>query len=864
MCVQRVCLAVIVVSSLMAHRCCLAKSEDQPIQCAIEVAVPDALAAPPGKECWQRSDGDLLLVGNDLIIAAIDRKSGVLREIQNRTKGSKYPIVGDQMGIVLRVNGAAPREWLADGNTEHQFDVSFGPQQADPQEHQLRLTEQLEKLSTTIVYTLRPDRFWIERRLEIDADGQPLEIDRTVYGSLKIPDATSRELEIGRFDRPRIESQGEGGVFGGVGFWHYQVDANGLYFNGEDTRSLPRFTSEPWYVGVFETEPGEPWAGWLWYKTFLERRKAEHDRQPSWCYWNAGWGQWGIDIYHPAARPYIDLAARLGVRSICFGSGSQGPDIDEYIELAKSDSTTRQNLAFCKERGVAAGSLKGAEAGDDPENMGWVNPERVAYRHNQLQQFADAGYNAYYFDFFKTADTPAAHRNVAEFFREARQRLQYTECHLGMAVYGPQFQREVLINHPDDLADFDISRFSTDWATFLGFRHSRAGWQQKYEYLMPEYGLYYFLTHYSNWGHPRRYTDPEPTQFLYRPHAYCGIAYNFHDTVGFRESVAAVSAFSPYYVFGHLELKMPERDIAFVRGWIDWVGDNADVLRPARVCAETPDYGIVSKLQGGRGLVYLLNYSPGTRRFSIQLPASKTKYSLQTIYPKRTQLEEQDGSRPLDISVRGESLVILDVNDSLQSLPPENHSVFPIDVDGWVAKEAGTAQAEFELPDVRAALDEAADSSLPRELVSIDQLGDQAAERLTAEQINDKEVVDWIGKGRLPKRFLELYSFRDDRYADTWKFAPWAYTDRIWFVYRPAKPVPMNGPLPTVTVNGQTLELIPRVDYRRGEPEEWNCPVFFADITPHARFGSTNKVRLAGIAEVEPANCFVISGGDRR
>src|SRR5688572_17400946 len=123
MSVQRFCLAVIVVSSLLAHQCCLAKSDDQPIQCAIEVAVPDALAARPGKECWQRSDGELLLVGNELISAAIDRKSGLLREIHNRANGSKYPIESDQTGVVLRVNGAAPREWLADGHTEHQFDI---------------------------------------------------------------------------------------------------------------------------------------------------------------------------------------------------------------------------------------------------------------------------------------------------------------------------------------------------------------------------------------------------------------------------------------------------------------------------------------------------------------------------------------------------------------------------------------------------------------------------------------------------------------------------------------------------------------------------------------------------------------------
>jgi hypothetical protein len=840
------------------------RADSQSIECAIHAAVPDALAVRRGSACWQRVDGELLVIGNDWFSAAVDRRSGLLREIEDRTSGNKYNIDDDQTGVVLRIGESAPREWSADGRGKHRFEVSFGPGPDDSNDFQLRFTERLEGLIVTIVYSLRPDQFWLQRRLKIDTGAQPFQIDRTKYGRLNVSGTKSRVLELGRFDRPRLQARNEGGVFGGVGFWYYSVDSDGLYFNGEDTRSLTHFTSEPWYVGVFQSEPGEPWAGWLWYKTFLEWRKAEHDRQPNWCYWNAGWGQWGLDINDRSAPPYVDLAARLGVRSICFGSGSGGLGIDQYIHLAESDAVTKQNMAACKEHNIAVGFLKSGDAGDRPEMLGWVEPASIAEKHEELDRFADAGYSAYYFDFFETVDTLAAHRNVAAYFREARERLQYTECHLGMALYGPQFQREVLINHPDDLADFDISRFSSDWATFLGFRHSRAGWQQKYEYLMPEYGLYYFLTHYSNWGHPRRYTDPEPTQFLYGPHAYCGIAYNFHDTVGFRESIAAVSAFSPYYVFGHLELKMPERDVAFARGWIDWVGENADALRPARVCAETTDYCVVSKLRGDRGLVYLLNYSPGVRQFSIRLPESEKPYSVRMIHPQHGEPVDTDGTKPIDLDVRGESLVILDVNQSVKSLPPENQSVFPVDVSGWVIAEDGAAHATFNLPDVRDALGQSKDSALPHELVSVDQLGQQTSRIQTAEQIKDKKVVDWIGKGRLPESFLKVYGFRDNLYAETWEFAPWAHADRVWFVYRPAKPVPINGQKPAVTINGQSLELLPRVDYRPGEPETWSCPVFFADFTSLARFGLTNEVSLVGLAESHPANCFVISGGDRR
>jgi hypothetical protein len=167
------------------------------------------------------------------------------------------------------------------------------------------------------------------------------------------------------------------------------------------------------------------------------------------------------------------------------------------------------------------------------------------------------------------------------------------------------------------------------------------------------------------------------------------------------------------------------------------------------------------------------------------------------------------------------------------------------------------------LPDVRDALQQVKDSSLPRELMSVDQLGEQASGIQTAEQVRDQEVVKWIGKGPLPEVFLRLYDFRDDLYAETWKFAPWAYADRVWLVYRPAKPLPIDGPMPTLTVNGQSLELVPRVDYRPGKPKSWLCPMFFADITPTARFGATNDVRLAGLGEAQPSNCFIISGGDR-
>src|SRR5262249_27451657 len=156
----------------------------------------------------------------------------------------------------------------------------------------------------------------------------------------------------------------------------------------------------------------------------------------------------------------------------------------------------KQNLATLARLHIAGGTLNhGQRKWDDPS----AQPELL----DELRQHAAAGYQATAFDFFSSADTYVAHRNVRDYFQSARDQLSYTECHLGMAAYGPQFQRLVQVNHPDDIAGFDIAHFSADWATFLAFRDSRRKWQKKYEYLMPENGLYYYLTHYSNWGNPR-------------------------------------------------------------------------------------------------------------------------------------------------------------------------------------------------------------------------------------------------------------------------------------------------------------------------------------------------------------------------
>ena len=121
-----------------------------------------------------------------------------------------------------------------------------------------------------------------------------------------------------------------------MGWWFYQVAEDGSYENtdmGQDLSSP--FTSAPWYVGVFQNEAGEPFPGWLWYRHFLDRRKKNQDCRKSFSYWNAGWGQWGIDIDDPSAAPYIRLASELGIEGIAFGSGLRGKGLRAYAQLAQ-------------------------------------------------------------------------------------------------------------------------------------------------------------------------------------------------------------------------------------------------------------------------------------------------------------------------------------------------------------------------------------------------------------------------------------------------------------------------------------------------------------------------------------------------
>jgi hypothetical protein len=424
-----------------------------------------------------------------------------------------------------------------------------------------------------------------------------------------------------------------------------------------------------------------------------------------------------------------------------------------------------------------------------------------------------------------------------------------------MADYGPQFQHEVIVNHPADLHGFDLSHFSSDWTTLLGFRQSRSEWQRRFQYLMPEYSLYYFLTHYSNWGHPREYSDPEPQQFLYKPHAYCGIAYNFHDRIGFRESIVAASAFSPFFVFGHLDLKMPASDTAFARDFQRWVAENIEIMRLGRVCLENEHCCVMSKIRDGRGCLFAVNYSPGEKTFRMQLEGL-SGLRAQQVYPGRERAFSIKNGRPVEVTVRGESVVILDINKGLKSFPPENKGTLRIDLTAGEQLESGW-KAAFMMPDIRQKLKAGRDPSLPRELLSLDQLEESPS--LNPHSGHPPGAMTVLGRGKLPGQFLDAYGFREDRYVDTWKLAPWAFADRVWLVYCPTRPFLLGDKAPELEVNGKPTPLIPRVDYRPQKVSDWKCPLFFADVTERCLYGQVNQVVLAGGEQEQPSACYIIS-----
>ena len=820
----------------------------QPVRIQVYSAAPAGLESKATDKAFVQRRDDAIVLGNGLLAVEIALANGAVRAVENRLTGQTHLLAGDAVGF----DRWTPR------------DLQVSASVAADGQAKIVLQDRSDSRVIRIIYTVTRTDFWIRRRINIARDdGQPVKLDALAYGRLHIAGGERRQLTLGKFDRPSIVRSGAGGVFAGVEHWYYRADDDGTFANTDMAWEQPGpFESEAWYLGVFADEPGEPYPGWMWYRTYLQRAREEafSNRAAASFTWNAGWGQWGIDIDDASAGQYLELMKQLGIDVVIFGSGGFGKGIAGFTELAQSNEAAKANVALLKRLSMAGGTLNN---GAKP----WGDASRHAPLLAELDRYVAAGFGATAFDFFESRDTYAAHRRVAEYFRRANETLAYTECHLGMAAYGPQFQRMARVNHPDDIAGFDISHFSSNWATFLAFRHSRRNWQRKYDYLMPEDGLYYYLTHYANWGNPRRYTDPEPQQFLWSVPAYCGIGFNFHDAVGWRESIAAASAFTTAPIFGHIELKMPPRDIEFARSFFDWMRANAAVLRPSRVCAEDESACVVSKIIDGKGVIYVVNYGIGARDFELLL---KTGHAgplvVSQVYPSRERSRDQKDGDTVLLRVRGESCAILEVNGALRSLPPVNARQFPVDLS--LQSEGQHWSATIDMPEIRDALITAArDPALPRQILCLDQVQDSRPDLLVpiaADANRNVPAVKWIGKGKPPKEFLDVYGIGEGGAVATSKIVPWAFTDRVWLVLRPHKPIPLAGPHPTLTINSHAVEFSPRVDHRFEKVEQWNCPLYHADVTQAAAYGAANEVTLSIPGQTEMPIVFVTSAAERK
>ncbi len=793
-------------------------ADGDPVSCAIYPAEPPLLAARKPYKCTARSTKDKIFLANGCLEAQVSAETGVITRLKNKLTGQTFEIQGDQVGFALmeekgELEGKQGPDrkataWYARAGEKQVFQVSVV---SDASGATAELRHRTGGLDIGLVYQLRDSDFWIERQLTLESATE-LNLDSLDYGRALVPDSNPRELELGKFDRPALLAVGKEGVFTGVGWWFYTVTRDRIYRNSEmQYRSGSKFESEPWYLGVFVAEEGEPYAGWLWYKQFLQQRKLAADSLPFSACWNAGFGQWGIDIDSPAVVDFVPLVAGLGIRQIGFGGGLRHPAIAEYVALIRSSPLARSNLELCRKHGLSVGFL---EHGGLKEK--WEDNQVIEDKLKVLDEFRTLGFGTFHFDYFSTVDTFTAHRNITRYFRAVHEKLDYVECHLGMAAYGPQFQREVLLNHPTDLEGFDISHFSTDWTTFLGFRHSRRQWQLKYQYLMPEYSLYYYATHYANWGHPRLYTDPEPQQLFYKYETYCGIGYDFHDQFGFRNSVAALSGFSPFYVFGYLDHRMPPDDKDFMCRFLEWARTNVDVLRSSRICFEDEKTCVISKIRQDKGALYLLNYDRSARRFDLEL-ALPDGSTIRQVFPAAEKAQEV-GPGVHRVRVPAESVVILEVNGAFTGLPPSNTAATE-DVSGWRRSKDGW-MGGFDGQAVRRTRQS---NDVPLEILSIE------ATRPT------DPIVTGYGRGALPARFLKVFDVKDGARVETWKIAPWALRDRIWLVYVPVTPWPWEAPYPALKVNGTEVRLVPRLDYRPKAMTDWTCPVFFADVTEAVR-----------------------------
>jgi len=834
------------------------------VRCSVYPALPRLRA----NNCSARQvDGNIVLA-NGFLAAEVSAEDGVITAVTNRLTGQRHALLGDQAGVVTVGPGGARSEWMARVGGGHKLAVKTT---STRRECGVTFTESIGGLTYTLFYSLPRDHFWIERRLSVKAGAPGSRFDRLVYGKLDTQ-GEPRVLKLGLYDCPRIVSIGDGGLFGGVGWWFYSVDGDGIYQNADMKFTCPQseFVSEPWYVGIIHKEDGEEFPGWLWYKAFLHVRKSTYDTQKSWCFWNAGWGHFGLGINDPQGPEYIEMVRRLGINGICWGGMISRLCEDWYpfcedfpdINSEKTDQVTRKNLELCTKYGIRQ-SFCGYEALKERFEDADLMDRRIA----EFRRLRGIGYNQHGFDFFVTVNTFTAHWNVTRYYRAVHGLMDYQEHHLGMAEYGPQFQREVAVNHSSDPHGFPTPFFSADWVALHAWRHQERTWQENRNYIMPDYGFYYFRNHMGNWPNRRKFTDPEPTQFLVGPHGYNPIlAINLHDSIGFRDAMAAVSAFSTFGPIGYIDLNMPDQDVRFCNAMLKWIAQNADSLRPARVCLEDTGGCVISKVVDGKGTIYAVNYSAGARTYRLKLDVGSAKpIRLREVYPAcKDPYLTADGSE-IALTVRGESVAIVDVNRGLKTLPPQNPSAFPIDLVDW-REDGGHLTASVGVPDIRSNLKAVVNPTIPAKLSALDEVSNAVA----AIDPNAKpDAANTETSAQQLAAYMRICGSTDGKTVDTWRVAPWAYADRVYLVYCPGQPLVIaTDPVPDVTVNGRRVTLVPRIDYRSNTWNllpiaAWKTPLMYADVTKCLKYGGTSSISISG-DKVPPGEWYLMSAADRR
>ena len=89
---------------------------------------------------------------------------------------------------------------------------------------------------------------------------------------------------------------------------------------------------------------------------------------------------------------------------------------------------------------------------------------------------------------------------------------------------------------------------------------------------------------------------------------------------------------------------------------------------------------------------------------------------------------------------------------------------------------------------------------------------------------------------------------------------PCGFPNRVWLVFHPDAPLPFPGPMPTLQVNGKSVEMIPRIDFRKTISKgtgTGDVVLFHADITDVVQFRGDNTVLLRGVTNSPEGRCYV-------